>query len=74
MVISSGEVVDEEIAGTIKNKQEVPLKKITVEGYRAVASLNTKKKLLSVFKLFFVVLRAHHVVRKHLTAIVTDIK
>ena len=76
-------------------EQEVSLKKITVEGYRAVGSLNTKmiafslrafccccsSLLISVngetYKSAIkkpIKIRTHHVVRKHLTATVTDKK
>ena len=37
------------------DKQEVSLKKIIVEGYRAVGSLNTKMIAFSLRTLFFVV-------------------
>ena len=63
-------------------KQEVCLKKIIVEGYRAVGSLNTKMVAFSLrtfccCSLLISVkrpikIRTHHVVREHLTATVTD--
>ena len=76
-------------------KREVSSKKITVEGYRAVGSLNTKmiafslrtfcccccSLLISVndgtYKSTIkkpIKIRTHHVVRKHVTATVTDKK
>ena len=75
---------------TVLYKQEVSFKKITVEGYRAVGSLNTKMIAFSLrtfcccsllisetYKSAIkrpIKIRTHHVIRKHLTATVTDKK